>query len=141
MRRLKKRITRFLQLSWAERLLLLRAAIVLASVRVALQGLPLKAVRRIASAVAFTPPKTSIQNLVWAVSAASRYLPGASCLPQAIALQAMLARSGFSSRVEIGIAREQLHRLEAHAWVTCVDQVVIGGPDVTRYTPLTVLEK
>ena len=36
----------------------------------------------------------------------SRYLPGATCLTQALAAQALLTQSGFPSQVEIGVAKE-----------------------------------
>jgi hypothetical protein len=152
MRQLRKRMTRFGQLSAAERLLLLRATFVVASARTGLWVLPLEATRRIAAAVskgaskgvskvtAKGPTRHSVEQLVWAVTAVSRYVPAATCLTQALAAQALLADAGYSSRVEIGVAKDEPHRFEAHAWVTCGDQVVIGGPHVARYASLKVLE-
>jgi hypothetical protein len=102
--------------------------------------LPLEATRRLAALVSKGAARRSVGQLVWAVTAASRYIPDATCLPQALALQALLAHSGHSSRVEIGVAKDEAHLLEAHAWVTCGDQVVIGGPHVARYSSLKVLQ-
>ena len=140
MRRLRTRVTRFRQISPAERILLLRVAFVIASVRAALWVLPLEATRRIATWVSNGATGHSVQQLVWAVTAASRYVPAATCLPQALAVQALLANSGYSSRVEIGVAKDERRRLEAHAWVTCGDRVIMGGADVARYAQLTALE-
>jgi hypothetical protein len=36
-----------------------------------------------------------VEQVVWAVKAASRSLPGTTCLTQAIAAQALLTHSGF----------------------------------------------
>ena len=52
----------------------------------------------------------------------------------------MLARRGFSSRVSIGVTtagpRLTEGNLIAHAWLEFGGQMLLGGPDVGRYTPL-----
>lgn len=138
--RLRRRLRRWAELSVSERMLLVRAVVVVFAVRVGLWTLPLRHVRRLAALLARASGKQSMSSVVWAVRAGSRCVPGASCLPQALAVQGMLAASGFASRVEIGVARDEQHSLQAHAWVTCGDQVVIGGPDVSAYQPITVLD-
>jgi hypothetical protein len=47
------------------------------------------------------------------------------CLPQAIAVRAMLRRRGIDSTLHLGIA--SLEPLSAHAWVTVGEAVVQGG--------------
>ena len=49
----------------------------------------------------------SLEQMVWAVTVVSRYLPGATCLTQALAAQALLTQSGFPSQVEIGVAKDR----------------------------------
>jgi hypothetical protein len=66
----------------------------------------------------------------------SRRVPGASCLTQALAAQVLLAQSGYDSRVEIGVERNQHGRFQAHAWLVCGDEVVLGGAEAERYVPL-----
>ena len=140
MRLLAKRLTRFSQLSWTERLLLFRVAAIVASVRLSLLIIPLESARRVATVLSKATERRRPELLVWAVIAASRYVPGATCLAQALSLQALLAHSGRASRVAIGISKPESRRIEAHAWVVSGDQVLIGGPEVGHYEPLAVLE-
>jgi hypothetical protein len=54
-----------------------------------------------------------------------------TCLVQALAADGMLRRRGFASTLHIGV---RLHRpgstpLQAHAWVKCEGQIVVGALD------------
>lgn len=86
-----------------------------------------------------------MEQVVWAVRVASRYLPGATCLTQALAAQALLTHSGFPAQVEIGVAKdsdeEKVRQFRAHAWVVCHGQVVLGGQPGPRYNSLTVWDQ
>jgi len=132
MRRLKRLIT----LTSGERRLLLRAFFVLGVARVVVWLLPLAAARRMVTRTAGTTEHAPVERFVWAVRVASRYLPRTTCLTQALAAQALLASAGHESSIEIGVANDG-QGLEAHAWLTCRNQIVIGGPEVTRYARLT----
>ena len=131
-----RRLKRLAGLTNGERLLLLRALVVVGVARASLWLLPVAAARRVVMTTAAVADKASAEQSVWAVKAVSRYLPRATCLTQALAVQALLARVGHESRVEIGVAKDS-GKFEAHAWVTCGDRIVIGGPDVARYSRLT----
>jgi hypothetical protein len=100
--------------------------------RAALWFLSVDTVRRLSARVA-RGTAGSAEQLVWAVKTVSRFLPQATCLTQALAAQALLSRSGFPSQVEIGVAKDDLHRLQAHAWVVCYGQVVLGGEQANHY--------
>jgi hypothetical protein len=92
---------------------------------------------------ATTPaPEAALARYAWGVTHTSRYVPGASCLTQALALQFLLARKGYRSDVRVGVAREDDGRFRAHAWVLSEGRIVIGGtqPDLERYTVLTDLK-
>jgi hypothetical protein len=52
----------------------------------------------------------------------------------------LLARSGYDSRIEIGVTKDEQRRFRAHAWVVCGDEIVIGGAQVDRYVPLAAWE-
>lgn len=132
-----RRLKRFLELSGAERRMLMRVGGVVAATRAALWMVPAHMARRVAAQAA-AGAVGSVEQLVWAVRVVSRYLPGATCLTQALAAQALLARSGFPSKVEIGVARDEGRRIRAHAWVVCYGQVVLGGPQASQYNSLTV---
>jgi hypothetical protein len=137
-----RRLKRFREISNSERLLLLRALLMVAVARACLWLLPADAARRFVAlwALCLTARfSTTVERLTWAVRIASQYIPKATCLTQAVALQALLTRAGHEARIEIGVARAE-SGFEAHAWVSCGDQVVIGGPDVTRYERLTTWE-
>jgi len=133
-----RRLKRLTQLTLAERRVLIRVLLVVGMARAALWLLPVKAVRRVVTRAATGVAGDSVEQLVWAVRVVSRYLPGATCLTQALAGQALLTQSGFPSQVEIGVAKDGLHHLHAHAWVVCQGQVVLGGRDVERYNSLMV---
>jgi Transglutaminase-like superfamily len=131
-----RRLKRLAGLTTSERFLLVRALLVVSITRVALWILPVDAARRIAARAAAPAGKhIPVDRSAWAVKAVSRYIPGATCLTQALAAQALLTSSGHDSRVEIGVVREA-GRFEAHAWVICQDQIVVGGNEVARYVRL-----
>jgi hypothetical protein len=76
-------------------------------------------------------------ELAIAVRRASRLVPGATCLPQALATRAMLTRRGIVSELRIGVARDARGDVQAHAWVEVAGRVVIGNlPDLARYQRL-----
>jgi len=79
-----------------------------------------------------------------AISRAARWVPRASCLTQALALQRLLARRGLESSLFLGVdravtpseaPRPRAKGFEAHAWVEWRGRVLIGG-DISRWTPL-----
>lgn len=58
------------------------------------------------------------------------------CLVQAIAAQRWLAREGIGSTIHVGVDCNGDRPLDAHAWLTAGDWVVVGG-DVGRYARLS----
>ncbi|MDQ1470643.1 MAG: hypothetical protein QOJ99_2123 [Bryobacterales bacterium] len=50
-----------------------------------------------------------------------------TCLSEAIAARFLLARAGFTSELRIGVKKTG-GRFEAHAWLECPDNIVIGNP-------------
>lgn len=118
-----------------------------ATIRIALWALPFGRVwsavervargRRVVSAGSVAP-----EQIIWAVSVASLFVPHASCLTQALAASLMLRRVGLTPHVQFGVARGKAGH-EAHAWVELDGRIVIGGPRafVARYTVLPSLPK
>ena len=145
-----RRLKRFTQLTVAERRVLIRALPVVVAARLSLLIMPVGRTRKVVARAAAGAPTGSVDLVVWGVRTVSRYLPGATCLTQAIAAQSLLTRSGFPSQVEIGVAKEkhrvgdgstsknEVRRLHAHAWVVCQGQVVLGESHVERYNSLLV---
>jgi hypothetical protein len=140
------RLRKFLTLAPSDRRLLLQSAVLLAAVRLGLWLLPFRTLRRLLGRVK-TPTgmpgggAAALDRVAWAVTKASRYVPEATCLTQALAAQIMLARLGVPARVRIGVARGENAELVAHAWVEGQGQIVVGGSNLERYTPLLALDR
>jgi hypothetical protein len=132
-----RRVKRFVASSSQERRLLLRAFFLVAAVRAGLCVLPFRIVQNLTGKIS-NAGKTihPAGRCVWAVRAVSRFVPGATCLTQALSAQTLLAQSGHDSRIEIGVAKDAQRRFRAHAWVVCGEEIVIGGAEVERYVPL-----
>jgi len=126
----------------ADYALLSAALITVASVRIALWLLPARWIaqatlrlqrrQRTATGHAAMPA----DRIAWAVRTASRRVPRASCLTQALATQILLVRAGWPSRLTHGIARDERGALSAHAWVEMDGHVLIGDVGLERYARL-----
>jgi hypothetical protein len=136
-------IRQFVQLPRRERWLLLHAAMWVAAMRLALWTLPFRSVRRLATGRTSTSPQLAafpVQHLSWAVQAAGRRIPGASCLTQALALQRLLARAGKRAELRIGVAKDIARGFESHAWVDFEGNVVVGNNgELDRYATILAL--
>ena len=130
-----RRLKQLAALTNSERLLLLRVLFVVGVARVSLWLLPIAVARKVVMSAAAFADETSIDQSIWAVKVVSRYVPCATCLTQALAVQALLIRAGHESSLEIGVAKDS-GKFEAHAWVVCGNRIVIGGPNVARYSRL-----
>lgn len=71
----------------------------------------------------------------------ARFVPGASCLTQALALQFILGRAGHASHIQIGVRQKTGGTFLAHAWVTCNGRVVLGqrGTRLADFSRITEL--
>jgi hypothetical protein len=133
---------RFLQLPARKRRLLIESAALLLLVRAALWLLPfevlLRWTRRIGQSERLRHDgDTPVDAIVWAVRRASRLIPGATCLTQALAGRILLARAGHLSELRIGVRKNPGTGFEAHAWLEHGGQVVLGGlDDLSRYVPM-----
>jgi Transglutaminase-like superfamily len=140
--------SRFLELSSADRRLLVKASLLLEVIKVGMRLLPFRILRRLLARAAGVPTRrrqhgdyASVERVVWAVEAASRHTPGVkSCLNQALTAQVLLARRGHPALLRIGVARGQGGRFQAHAWVESGGETVVGRVGHERFTPLAVLE-
>jgi hypothetical protein len=115
--------------------LLASALVTVAKVRMALWVLPSRRLARFITVSRNVPsPPPSPERLEWTVRVASRFVPDATCLTQALALQRMLARHGYRSVVQIGVCNVAGQFL-AHAWVEHQGQTLLGTSEsVARYS-------
>ena len=130
-----------MSLSPSERHLLFRAGLLLLAVRLGLWLLPFKrlvgffpAPKRHTGGLPQTDPSMA-NRIVWAVEAASRYVPRATCLVQALAAQVLLSGAGVPAILRLGVAKDSTGRFQAHAWVENGGEIMIGGCDLENYTP------
>ena len=72
----------------------------------------------------------------WAIDAASRRVPRASCLTQAVAGQILLRRHGIASTLQVGVIRDQ-QGFRAHAWIEEGGRILIGGIGSKQFTAMT----
>jgi hypothetical protein len=125
-------LRRWRELPTGDKSLVREALLELSVVRLALHLRPLTALQRSPAPHGRT---VDLPRAAWAVRSAARVVPRATCLAQALAMQRMLARRGRSSKMEVGVARN--HKgLEAHAWLVCDGEVVIGGEEAGQFVPL-----
>jgi len=138
-----RRLEKLFRLPAGDRWLLARAAVTLGAARLALWVLPLRVARRL---LARLGPSASLhdvppERIGWAIRVTGRVVPRATCLPQALAAEALLAQGGHPAEFRIGVVKSERGRLEAHAWVVSGDRIVVGGlqEGLSRYTPLPPL--
>jgi Transglutaminase-like superfamily len=117
--------------------LLVEAYILLARIRVALWLLPWHDVKARVVAPAVAPStRFTVDRIERAIRIASRVVPRATCLTQALALSHLLSSSGYRSVVQIGVTNEH-GRFTAHAWVECDGATLLSSDaDVRRYSRL-----
>ncbi len=138
------RLNKFLRLPFSEKILFIKAYILVGIIRLGLSVLPFMTLRNvlrvIGPAIAGVDEQLSEEKLIWAVAAASRFIPKATCLAQALAIQLFLKQSGREALVHIGVDRGEGGRLGAHAWVESRGKVLFGESNLGRYTHLLALE-
>ena len=128
-----------------ERGLALRALLLVTTIRVALWVLPFKQMRRLTGDWKKVPLAVShempVSRLVWAVRAASRRVPGATCLTQSLALHCLLTRAGHHSQLRIGANKDQEGRFQAHAWVEYEGEPLLSSAgEIASYAHLLAME-
>jgi hypothetical protein len=69
---------------------------------------------------------------------AARFVPGATCLTQAMAAQLILGRFGVGSTVRIGMFKGPQGEPRAHAWLLVDSRVVLNsdGIDLSQCVPI-----
>ena len=137
----------FMHLEWRERLLLVEALAVVVAIRLGLWVFSFKKLRSWVARVgqrsmgSRNTGMLSVDRVAWTVRAVSEYVPGATCLTQALVGQLLLARRGYPARLHIGVSKKLRGELEAHAWLECDGQIVLGDHGyLALYTPFPFLE-
>ena len=126
-------------------LLVAEASLLLLGARIAVATLPFRRVARwlgtpvSPSALPVPAPRDRPDEratlVSWAVRFAAGRLPGAVCLPQAMAARAMLRRRGIAATLHLGVWRDHKAAVQsdpdappAHAWLDAAGQRITGYP-------------
>lgn len=141
-------LSKFLRIRRSDRTLLIRTIVLIGIVRVGLWLLPFRVIGRFAAwlATKSTPSQDresgSVPRVIWAVQNASRCIPAATCLTQALVTKILLQRYGYPAVVRIGVTRGATGKFLAHAWVETNGNVVLGGTVISlkQYTALASLD-
>jgi hypothetical protein len=138
-----RQIRTFFYLPFAQQSLLGQSVLLLGAIRLGLWLLPFRTVGYLVARATQGSPElheaaqVSIDRIVWSVTVASRCIPEATCLTQALATQVLLTRRGHPVNLRIGVARNEAGEFQAHAWVEYQGRVIIGGAEApAHYTPL-----
>lgn len=82
----------------------------------------------------------SVGRLTSTVRRASRRVPRASCLTQALAGRLLLASHGRNASLRIGVRSGALGNLLAHAWLEIGGRPVLGDIGLDRFVRLPALD-
>jgi hypothetical protein len=140
-------IRRLAGLSPVERRLLIRSFALLSVVAVGLRFVPLVSVQRVLNRFARNTARASRgdgpapDTVAWAVTAAGGYVPWATCLVRALALQTLLGAHGWLTRLCVGFGHGADGTLGGHAWVEGPDGRVVNRDPQIHYVPLLLFDK
>lgn len=135
-------VRKLLRLSPADRSLLANSVLLVGAARLALWVLPFNVVRRALTRRARrSSAPHSTEKIGWAISVAKEFIPRGNCLPQALAAESLLLRSGHPVELRIGVVKTAEGLLEAHAWVESGGRLVVGDlvQGLSTYSPLPPL--
>jgi hypothetical protein len=128
-----------------DRGLLISALALVSAIRLGLWVFPVRTVGHVLGWFVPGVPKTldpSVpERVARAVARASRVVPDATCLTQALAAQVILERHGLPARLHIGVLRDSGQAVRAHAWVESRGVTVIGGAMSGGWGPLLTVER
>ncbi len=136
------RLRRFLQLPVRRKLLIVEAALRLATSVLLVRITPASQLLRLwpaenARNASMRYRRHSSEEICWAITSMARCIPGATCLPQSVAARAMLRRAGYPADIRVGVAKGSDGGIEAHAWVASGEKILLGASE-RNYVELPV---
>ncbi|MEL6581048.1 MAG: lasso peptide biosynthesis B2 protein [Cyanobacteria bacterium J06621_12] len=125
--------------------LFLQAYIVMSLIRLGLLMLPFSRLQNMVlksqqlTWLAIPGSGKTIRSIVIAVYRSGKYSPGNPlCLARALTTAVLMNIYGFPYQINIGVAKGKSGKIEAHAWVTSQEKVIVGNlPDLSRYVPMS----
>jgi len=123
-------VVRFSSWPAQRKILLLRAFGIVAFVRIVLWILPYRRwhewLKLSEPIQEHTRDWARIREVTAAVKRASQFMPQATCLTQAIATRRLLRGAGQTCQLRIGVDKDGMQKLIAHAWIEVDGKIVIG---------------
>lgn len=89
--------------------------------------------------LALAPQEVSIGSIARAVYRSGRYQPGnPMCLARALTTAVLMNIYSFPHEINIGVAKGEQGKIEAHAWVISQGVTIVGDiPDLSRYVVMS----
>lgn len=139
-----KRLSRFLKLPLAEKILLLEALLLVTFAAFVLRFVPFRVFRkflsqRLASEIKNEPADwLEIKRIVRSVNFFSRFVPFTTCLTNSLAAMLLIRSKGQHSVLRIGVVKDGEKDLKAHAWLETNGRIIIGK--LSSHQQYTVLD-
>ena len=126
---------RWRELPAPERIAFALAGPLLVCFRLGVLLLPFRWVRATATLLAarWSPWRLSAARAGEIVESTARRLPGTTCLPIALAGYVLLGWTGSAPVMRMGVSKDEVGGLEAHAWVEVDGAVAVGGAERDRF--------
>ncbi len=135
------RLLKFWRLPGSDQILLAQAALRLSAVSLGVRLLPFAFWRsRLENHQTASPGSlggASPDRILWAVTVAAGYVPGANCLVRSLVARSMLWREGHCAELRLGVSAGLKRPFQGHAWLESRGRVVLGGGESSsQYKPL-----
>ena len=81
-----------------------------------------------------------VNRIAWLAKHASNFVPGATCLVQALAGKVVFGLHGCEPKLVIGVRKDGPNDILSHAWLEYDGQTIIGNlEDIDEYVQITKL--
>lgn len=76
----------------------------------------------------------SSHRIALIINKASGFVPYSTCLSTALAGFVLFAKNSYKTDLHIGVLKNEMQQLEAHAWLSYEGEIIIGNlPDINRF--------
>lgn len=138
MSKLTRRLAKVWRLPISDKRQMISIALMIMFVRLSLSCIGYNRLRQMIPPAQDDAPVDLLRQLGRRVPLLARFMPGATCLTQAVAAQLFLARRGYRSDMRVGVRQDEAGQIRAHAWLLAQGKIVLGGhpADLQAYAPL-----
>ncbi len=129
---------KFLQLSADEKNLFFKAFFLLLICRIRVQfsstqSIVSKAYSQTYKEISSQTNPLPLERIIWIINRVSRLVPS-TCLSKSLAGQILLAQHDYRTELHVGVAKDNMQRLEAHSWLTKDGEIILGYlEDINRF--------